>query len=56
MKIKNYKCKGCGYDVFFFAYKGNQCGIYCSHCGKWLKWASKDERNLQMEQEVPEDE
>lgn len=49
MKIKNYKCK-CGHDDFFFADKGNQKGIYCSYCGKWLKWADKNEQNLDMKQ------
>lgn len=50
MKIKDYKCK-CGHDDFFFADKGNQIGIYCSYCGKWFKWADKDEQNLRMKQE-----
>ena len=50
MKIKDYKCK-CGHNDFFFADKGNQKGIYCSYCGKWLKWADKDEQNLTMKQE-----
>lgn len=50
MIIKDYKCK-CGHDDFFFADKGNQKGIYCSYCGKWLKWADKDEQNLSMKQE-----
>ena len=50
MKIKDYKCK-CGCDDFFFADKGNQNGIYCSYCGKWFKWADKDEQNLRMKQE-----
>lgn len=50
MKIKDFKCK-CGHDDFFFADKGNQKGIYCSYCGKWLKWADKDEQNLAMKQE-----
>lgn len=49
MKIKDYQCK-CGCDDFFFADKGSQKGIYCSHCGKWLKWADKDEQNLRMKQ------
>ena len=51
MKIKDYKCK-CGHDDFFFADKGNQKGIYCSYCGKWFKWAGKDEQNLEMKQEL----
>lgn len=50
MKIKESRCK-CGHDDFFFADKGNQIGIYCSYCGKWLKWADKDEQNLRMKQE-----
>lgn len=50
MKIKDYKCK-CGHNDFFFADKGNQKGIYCSYCGKWLKWADKDEQNLAMKKE-----
>ncbi len=45
MKIKNYTCK-CGCDDFFFKPKGNQMGIYCNKCGKWLKWADKNEQNL----------
>ena len=49
MKIKDYKCK-CGHNDFFFADQGNQKGIYCSYCGKWLKWADKDEQNLRMKQ------
>lgn len=50
MKIKDYKCK-CGHNDFFFADKGNQKGIYCSYCGKWVKWADKNEQNLAMKQE-----
>lgn len=49
MKIKDYKCK-CGHIDFFFADKGIQKGIYCLYCGKWLKWADKDEQNLVMKQ------
>ena len=55
MKIKDYRCK-CGKDDFFFADKGNQKGIYCSYCGKWFKWADKDEQNLAMKQEPTLDE
>ena len=50
MTIKDYKCK-CGHDDFFFADKGNQRGIYCAYCGKWYKWADKDEQNLTLKQE-----
>lgn len=50
MKVKDYTCK-CGRNDFFLADKGNQTGLYCSHCGKWFKWASKSERNLRMKQD-----
>lgn len=45
MKIKDYKCK-CGCNDFFFVDKGNQKGIYCTKCGKWIKWATKEEARL----------
>lgn len=52
MKIKNYKCR-CGQDDFFLSTPENcigenHVGIYCSSCGKWFKWADKDEKNLAM--------
>jgi hypothetical protein len=42
------KCK-CGNDEKFFLQNGqanNQVGLYCDRCGKWLKWASKDDKNI----------
>ena len=45
MKIKDYKCE-CGHDDFFFKKVRIHIGIYCSYCGKWLKWADVNERNL----------
>jgi len=48
MRIKNYKCK-CGSESFMFMKKNrveNVMGIYCNQCGKWLKWADRDEKNL----------
>ena len=45
MKIKDYKCK-CGCDDFAFVEVSLTLGIYCTYCGRWLKWANKNERNL----------
>lgn len=50
MQIKDYKCR-CGHDDFFFMEKqskgeGEFIGIYCRRCGRWLKWADKNEKNL----------
>lgn len=53
MIIKDYKCS-CGHNDFFFNSKGNQKGIYCSYCGKWLKWADKNEQNLRYKTEDKE--
>lgn len=47
MKIKDYKCAKCGRDDFFFQKTlRNITGIYCVYCGRWYKWADKNERNL----------
>ena len=35
-------CK-CGGNEFFTEEHGNQTGLYCSACGKWQKWLTKDE-------------
>ena len=45
IRIKDYKCK-CGCTYFFMQEKGKQIGIYCKYCGRWYKWADKNERNL----------
>ena len=39
-------CKNCNGTDFGFLQKGAQLGIYCSRCGRWLKWADKNEQNL----------
>lgn len=38
----DFKCK-CGSKSFFIQSKGNQIGLYCSVCGKWQKWLTKNE-------------
>ena len=38
----DFKCK-CGSKSFFIQSKGSQIGLYCSVCGKWQKWLTKDE-------------
>ena len=39
------QCK-CGSLDFFMNKQGNNTGLYCSMCGKWQKWMSKDEIRL----------
>ena len=56
MKIKDLKCKCGSTDVQDISSDfGNTLGIYCKKCGRFIKWASKEERNLiKMAKEVPE--
>ena len=36
-------CKYCGRDQLFIRPSGNNTGLYCRICGKWLKWMNKNE-------------
>jgi DNA-directed RNA polymerase subunit RPC12/RpoP len=44
--MKKYSCVKCGSKDLFIQIKGNQKGLYCSDCGSWQKWISKDEERL----------
>ena len=45
MQVKDYECKMCGSRDFVFKPKDEHItGIYCSSCGRWLKWADKKEK------------
>lgn len=43
MKIMESICTKCGSKDFHLEIKGNNTGLYCNKCGKWIKWLSKDE-------------
>lgn len=47
MTIKNYKCV-CGYGKFILNQDapGAHTGIYCASCGRWYKWANRNEKRL----------
>ena len=47
----NYECK-CGSMDFFTEPRGCNIGLFCSMCGKWKKWLSKDEA-LAFQQSQP---
>lgn len=36
-------CKKRGSISLYTESKGNNTGLYCSDCGAWIKWLSKDE-------------
>lgn len=52
MKLNNYKCLNCGNDTFMTIKKPPHIGIYCSQCGRFFKWANKDDKNLIMKGEI----
>lgn len=41
--IWKYTCMKCNSKDFHLEIKGNNTGLYCNNCGKWIKWLSKDE-------------
>lgn len=43
--MKIFECK-CGSTDVFTEQSGNNTGLYCGDCGKWIKWLNKDELRL----------
>lgn len=43
MKIE---CPDCKSNNFFIKEKGTMTGLYCSDCGRWIKWLNKKELRL----------
>jgi len=44
-----FKCRSCGVQDIggvTTVQKSHNLGIYCKDCGKFIKWANKDERTL----------
>lgn len=41
-----FRCKNCGSENLEIEEKGNQTGLYCCDCGKWLKWITKEEKRV----------
>ena len=46
MKIKDIKCPDCKGQDMFGKRSGSHLAIRCRNCGKWIKWADKNERQL----------
>lgn len=41
--MKDYVCKCGAINKVELRPQGNATGLYCTECGKWLKWVGKDE-------------
>lgn len=52
--MKIFECK-CGSKDIFIKDSGNNKGLYCANCGKWMQWLGKDDLRLaerQIEQSI----
>lgn len=49
--MNEIQCK-CGCKDIEAIEKGQHIGIYCKNCGKWIKWASKEEASM-LKQKTP---
>ena len=44
--INNFVCNKCSGTFTFIKKNNTQTGLYCSKCGKWIKWLGKEELRL----------
>jgi len=44
--INNFICSKCSGTFTFIKKNNTQTGLYCSKCGKWIKWLGKEELRL----------
>lgn len=44
--IDSFVCSKCNGTFTFIKNNSTQTGLYCSKCGKWIKWLSKEEIRL----------
>jgi len=44
--INNFICNKCNGTFTFIKKNNTQTGLYCSKCGKWIKWLGKEEIRL----------
>lgn len=47
--MKIFECK-CGSTEVFIEQSGNNIGLYCADCGKWITWLNKDQLRLAQRQ------
>lgn len=52
--MKKFICPKCGKEtVGNFKKNGNQIGVYCTFCGRWIKWLSHKEYNELTAKDAP---
>lgn len=40
------KCNKCNSEKLFVEIQGSRRGLFCSKCGKWQKWITKQELQI----------
>lgn len=44
--MKKFCCEKCGSKEVYIKKVNSSTGLYCSDCGKWIKWLPKNEIDL----------
>lgn len=44
--MKKFECSKCHSKDIFIKKSGNNTGLYCGDCGKWITWLNKDQIRL----------
>jgi transcription elongation factor Elf1 len=44
--MKTFNCLKCPSKEVFIEQVGNNTGLYCADCGKWIKWLNKEDHRL----------
>lgn len=44
--MKEFRCSKCNSSDVFISTSGNNTGLYCGDCGKWITWLNKDQLRL----------
>lgn len=44
--MKEFRCSKCNSSDVFINVSGNNTGLYCGDCGKWITWLNKDQLRL----------
>lgn len=51
--MKEFECSKCHSKDVFISKSGNNTGLYCGDCGKWITWLNKDQLRL-VERQIAE--
>lgn len=44
--MKEFRCTKCNSSDVFISKSGNNVGLYCGDCGRWITWLNKNQLRL----------